>query len=170
MSQGSAQWGQVGLPWGVDSEGPSCPGWGCREEPAVQASRAREGWSCRDRGGPGVRAGARSQQTGACPKVSLEHPHQPDSPAPWPPGEAWLGSGTGPWWAEWGEGRAQEGWGAGAQRPHVLPGLPSQSHHGPTLTGLPSRERPIPWALDPCRKGTWSQVGMVAGGRVLGVR
>lgn len=30
VSQGSAQWGQVGLPQGVDSEGPSCPGGGCR--------------------------------------------------------------------------------------------------------------------------------------------
>ena len=87
-----------------------------------------------------------------------------------PPAEAWLGSGTGPWWAEWGKGQAQEGWGAGAQRAHVLPGFPSHSHHGPTLTGLPSREKPLPWALGPCRKGTWSQVGMVAGGSVLGVR
>lgn len=30
MSQGSAQQAQAGLPQGVDSEGPSCPGWGLR--------------------------------------------------------------------------------------------------------------------------------------------
>lgn len=95
VSQGSAQWGQAGLPRGVDSEGPSCPGWGRREELAVQASRDPEGWSCMDRGGPGVRAGVRARQSGACPKVSLERPHQPDrllqgllGRLAWDPGQA----------------------------------------------------------------------------------
>lgn len=95
VSQGSAQRGQVGLPRGVDSEGPPCPGWGRREGLAVQASRDPEGWSCMGRGGPGVRAGVRARQRGACPRVSRECPHRPDrllqgllGRLSWDPGQA----------------------------------------------------------------------------------
>lgn len=72
VSQGSGHSvGWWGCPRGLTPEGPSCPGWGRRQELAVQARQGPEGWSCMGRGGP-ARAGARARRAGLSLRPSWE--------------------------------------------------------------------------------------------------